>query len=150
MDKKNNDKSALSEADIKSGPSLGRRSLVKSSAAIVGVGVIGGLAVPTSSALATTDSDNGNVTDPGGRGRGYCRAYQSGVTDRDQGNISDPGGNGRGGSGQQMSGVTDSDNGPWTDPGGNGRGNSRAYSSGYTDSDTGGVCRDPVGNGRNI
>ncbi|MCA8931409.1 MAG: hypothetical protein KDA49_03020 [Rhodospirillaceae bacterium] len=141
-------KPTLSDGDIVTRP-MGRRRMMGLSVG-VGVGTAGLVLGTSNEALATTDNDNGYVTDPGGRGRGYCRGFSSGVTDADRGNITDPGGNGRGGPGQRRPGITDVDNGPWTDPGGQGRGNSRAWASGITDSDTGGVCRDPVGNGRNV
>ena len=148
---KDTKKKTLRDDDIRSRIGFGRRRL------LAGLAVGGaGLTVAgcqTGSLLAeagTTDGDNGSITDPVGGGRGYCRATNSGVTDSDDGAIADPLWNGRGGPAQRRAGVTDGDAGTNADPIGEGRGRFRSAESGVTDSDAGGVCVDPVGNGRNL
>lgn len=146
--KDKNDKPAalsLSDDEISTQRGVNRRGVLRG----IGTGALGATFVGASARMAeaVTDTDNGNITDPGGRGRGYCRSFRSGVTDQDNGTWRDPGGNGRGGN-TQRAGITDRDNGSWTDPGGNGRGAPRNFSSGMTDSDYGGNCSDPGGNGR--
>ncbi|MBF9049634.1 hypothetical protein GTA62_00625 [Roseobacter sp. HKCCD9010] len=143
MSDKDDKKPSLSDSDIIT--SVSRRGMMRGAGtAALGATIVG---VSAGTAEAGTDNDNGAITDPGGRGRGYCRAYGSGVTDQDNGTWRDPGGNGRGDGRQQRAGYTDRDNGSWTDPGGAGRGNPRNAASGITDAD-GGNCSDPGGNGR--
>src|SRR6056297_669943 len=98
----------LSDDDIKSGPKIGRRSLLAAAGAGAAV-----LTVGARPAHAVTDSDGGAFADPAGQGRAGVR---TGLTDSDGGQWADPPGGGRWGSG-----LTDSDNGPITDPAGNGR-----------------------------
>lgn len=148
MDDRKNNRPTLSDGEIEKRPSMGRRSLLRRSLGVAGVGAAMSVGLmSTTASAAVTDNDNGSNADPGGNGRGFCRAGTSGVTDRDDGNTADPGGNGRGAQAQQRSGYTDSDGGAVTDPGGSGRGPSRSSSSGMTDAD-GGNCTDPGGNGR--
>ncbi|RMA43209.1 hypothetical protein D9R08_06195 [Rhodophyticola porphyridii] len=140
---KQDGRKTLSDSEIST--SVNRRGILRGAGtAALGVTIAG---VGTSRAEAGTDNDNGAITDPGGRGRGYCRAYGSGVTDQDNGAWRDPGGNGRGDGRQQRAGYTDRDNGTWTDPGSAGRGVPRNAASGVTDADSGN-CSDPGGNGR--
>lgn len=139
-------KHTLSDSDIVTQDGIDRRTVLRGAGTgVLGVAIAG---VSTGRAEAGTDVDNGPITDPGGRGRGFCRSYLSNVTDSDNGNWRDPGGNGRGQPGiQARAGFTDSDNGTWTDPGGQGRGFGRGFASGVTDVDQGN-CSDPGGNGR--
>ncbi|MBF9031992.1 twin-arginine translocation signal domain-containing protein [Rhodobacterales bacterium HKCCE3408] len=141
------EKLTLTDADIVTGGRVSRRGVMQG-AGVGAVGLAAGAVIAPGRAEAGTDNDNGPITDPGGRGRGYCRSYGSGVTDADSGNWTDPGGSGRGQPGvQARGGWTDQDNGAWTDPGGNGRGYGRSFTSGMTDIDQGN-CSDPGGNGR--
>ncbi len=145
MADRDSDKKTLSDSDIVTSSGFDRRTVLRGAGTVaLGAAVVG---ASTGQAEAGTDNDNGPITDPGGRGRGFCRSYSSGVTDQDNGNWRDPGGNGRGDGRQQRAGYTDQDNGNWTDPGGAGRGVGRNFASGVTDIDQGN-CSDPGGNGR--
>ena len=129
-------KKTLTDDEIVSRPSVGRRTLL----AGLGAGAAT-MAAGIRPASAVTDSDGGPCADPGGRGRG-----RTGVTDSDGGRYADPGGNGR------FTGRTDSDGGSCADPVGQGRGTRSSGGGavrpgGPTDSD-GGAYADPVGQGR--
>ena len=147
-------KTSITDDEIERRPAVGRRRLL-TLAAGSGAGLLLAACQITTdgggpvNVAGTTDSDNGNISDPVGGGRGYCRSGTSGVTDLDSGQTTDPGGNGRGGPGQRRAGVTDADTGNISDPVGAGRGRPRGSRSGTTDADGGGNCTDPGGNGRN-
>jgi hypothetical protein len=82
-------KGTLSDKDITTRSSLGRRAFISTA-------VGGAAALATTQAQAQTDSDTGTFADPVGGGRS---GGGSGVTDSDSGASADPAGNGRGGGG---------------------------------------------------
>ncbi len=102
-------KSTLTDAEIKTGRGIGRRSFL--------LGTLGGTtALAGCVTTGITDADAGPYADAAGMGRGG--GYRaSGITDSDVGPGSDPVGNGRG----RRRACTDSDGGPYADRAGQGR-----------------------------
>jgi hypothetical protein len=109
------------EDSMKGMRKLSRRSFL---GRVVGGTVAGGafVALSGTAAAQVTDNDQGNNSDPPGRGRG------TGITDNDSGRNSDPPNNGRG---SRRRACTDNDRGSNADGVGRGRG------TGRTDSDSG-------------
>lgn len=128
----------LTDEDITSDRSMGRRGMLKSVGGSILAGtvvsVVGVSAKAEEPAELATDSD---PNDAAGRGR-------TGRTDSDSGSNADGAGHGRrgggGGGGRRGGGVSDSDSGPNADAAGRGR-------TGRSDSDSGSNA-DRAGHGR--
>jgi len=101
-------KATLTETEISTAPSFGRRALLLGT-----FGATAGLAGCVVAGTGITDADTGAYADPAGGGRG---TRTTGITDSDIGAYSDPVGNGRG---RRV--CTDGDLGYYADPVNRGR-----------------------------
>ena len=116
-DRDDRSKRSLSDDQITSRPSIGRRGFL----GVAGVGLPAMLVTGRAAEAQTglTDADTGANADPvgWGRGGGPNLGTHTGYTDQDYGPRADRAGQGVGPGG---SGLTDSDTGAYADPVGNG------------------------------